>query len=107
VDAKRQGDVMRQKLYFVYILTSSRGTLYTGVTSNLVRRVSQHRSGVVSGFTSRYRVHRLIYFEETTDVQAALHREKQIKAWSRKEKLKLIRTMNPRFTDLWEEFEGD
>ena len=70
--------------YCVYILASKRnGTLYTGITSDLVRRVYEHKSGLVDGFTKRYHVHRLVYYEETSDVDAAIAREKQLKKWKR------------------------
>jgi putative endonuclease len=88
------------RTYWVYILSSATGTLYVGVTSDLVLRVAEHRSGMVEGFTSKYAVHRLVYYEETSDVWAALAREKQIKGWSRKKKVELIRTTNPSWTDL-------
>ena len=93
---------MVSRQYFVYILSSRRGTLYTGVTNDLTRRLSEHRRGTTPGFTSKYSIHRLIYCETTDDVYQALAREKQIKAWSRKEKLALIRGANPRFRDLSE-----
>ena len=86
--------------YFVYILSSDRGVLYIGVTSDLQRRLAEHQQGRVEGFTSRYRVHRLVYFEETRDIRSALAREKQIKSWRREKKLALIREANPRFQDL-------
>jgi putative endonuclease len=90
----------KARSYFVYILSSDRGVLYVGVTNGLGRRLAEHREGVVEGFTSRYKVHRLIYFEETRDIRSALQREKQIKAWRREKKLALIREANPRFEDL-------
>ena len=90
----------RPKTYFVYILSSDRGVLYVGVTSDLARRVAQHRQRVVEGFTSRYRIHRLVYFESTQDILSAIEREKQIKSWRREKKLALIRELNPRFEDL-------
>ncbi len=71
---------------FVYILSSRRGTLYTGVTNDLARRMHEHRSHALPGFASRYRIDRLIYFEETSDIDEALTREKQVKAWPRKQK---------------------
>jgi putative endonuclease len=89
-----------QRSYFVYILASSHGVLYVGVTNDLRRRLAQHRQSAVEGFTARYKVHRLIYFEETRDVRSALEREKQIKSWRRSKKLALIRQTNPRFEDL-------
>jgi putative endonuclease len=90
------------KNYYVYILSSKSGTLYTGVTSDLVRRVWEHKHGVVNGFTKRYGVHRLVYFEETSNVEAAILREKQIKAFRRSKKLALIRDLNFECKDLSE-----
>jgi putative endonuclease len=75
-------------------------TLYTGVTNDIARRVVEHREGKGGGFTSRYKVTRLIYVEETSDVVDAIQREKQIKGWDRKKKLDLIATLNPRWDDL-------
>jgi putative endonuclease len=86
--------------YWVYILGSRSGTLYVGVTSDLELRVAQHREGSIGGFTPRYGVHRLLSFEETTDVDAALTREKQIKGWRRDKKIALIQTVNPSWRDL-------
>jgi putative endonuclease len=88
------------KSYFVYILGSLRGVPYIGVTSDLELRLHQHRDGTFPGFSSRYRTHRLLYYEETDDVWVALEREKQLKGWRRKKKLDLIRRMNPTFADL-------
>jgi len=86
--------------YFVYVLSSDRGVLYVGVTNDVQRRLAEHQQGMVEGFTSRYKVHRLVYFEETRDIRSALEREKQIKSWSREKKLALIREANPKFEDL-------
>jgi putative endonuclease len=94
----RQSGIVRT--YWVYILSSGSGTLYVGVTSNLTVRLAEHRSGIVEGFTSKYAVHRLVYYEETSDVWVALAREKQIKGWSRKKKVELIRKVNPSWRDL-------
>jgi len=88
------------KTYYVYILTSDTGTLYTGVTGDLFRRVEQHKFGLIEGFSKKYRLHRLVYDEETHDVGAAILREKQIKSWRRSKKLALIRSMNPTCEDL-------
>jgi putative endonuclease len=88
------------RTFWVYILGSRSGTLYVGVTNNLERRLAEHRSGVEGGFTSRYAVHRLLYFEQTTDVVSALTREKQVKAWSRRKKVELIESANPSWKDL-------
>jgi putative endonuclease len=87
-------------MYWVYIMASKpRGTLYVGVTSNLVQRVWQHKQGVADSFTRRYRVHHLVHFEETSDVSAAISREKQLKSWHRAWKLELIETHNPDWHD--------
>ncbi len=88
------------KRYYVYILTNKSRTLYTGVTNDLLRRVYEHKQKLVQGFTAKYNITRLAYFEETTDVQAALAREKQIKGWLRVKKLALIESVNPRWEDL-------
>jgi len=89
------------KIYYVYILTSNRnGTLYIGVTNNLERRISEHQQGIADGFTKKYHVHHLVYYETTNDVNAALQREKQLKKWNRKWKLKLIEKENPDWKDL-------
>lgn len=89
--------------YHVYILTNRSGTLYTGVTSNLVARVLQHRTKAVPGFTARYRIDRLIYFESTTDVMSAIEREKESKGWRRQKKIALINSFNP----LWQDLSAD
>ena len=86
--------------YWVYILGSRTGTLYVGVTRDLERRLAQHRSDSEPGFTSRYRVHRLLHAEETQDVLSAISREKQIKGWSRRKKIQLIESCNPHWKDL-------
>ena len=90
----------RVRSFWVYVLSSATGTLYVGMTSNLIARLAEHRSGLVEGFTSTYQVHRLVYYEETSDAWVAIAREKQIKGWSRKKKVDLIRTMNPSWRDL-------
>ncbi len=87
------------KTFLVYIVASRSRTLYVGVTSNLSRRLAQHRSGL-SGFTMRYRVARLVYYEVTTDAMAAIAREKQIKSYRRSEKVGLIARVNPAWNDL-------
>lgn len=88
--------------YYVYILASRRnGTLYVGVTGDLIRRIYEHKNGLVEGFTKKYQVHMLVHFEETGDVHAALAREKQLKNWQRKWKLELIEKTNPRWEDLY------
>jgi len=80
-----------------------KGTLYTGVTSNLVKRVYEHKNGVVPGFTKSYGCKRLVYFEMHNDMENAIAREKQIKAGSRDKKLTLIENMNPKWSDLYEQ----
>ena len=89
---------MRQ--YYVYIMASRSRVLYAGVTNDLVRRVAEHKAGEMGGFTSRYRVTNLVYYEGTQDVWAALAREKQIKAWRRDKKIALIEATNPEWEDL-------
>ena len=90
------------KVYYLYILTSIRGTLYVGVTNDLVRRVNEHKQGDIPSFTSRYNVHRLVYFEEHPEITHALSREKEIKRWRRSKKIRLIESTNPRWIDLSE-----
>jgi putative endonuclease len=88
----------------VYIVASGRnGTLYTGVTSNLIQRIWQHREGVVRGFTAQYRCKMLVWYEMHATMYAAISREKQIKAGSRRKKLSLIESNNPGWRDLFEE----
>ena len=90
--------------YYVYILTNKSGTLYTGVTNNLERRVYEHKNKFIDGFTKKYDLTRLVYFEETSDINSAISREKQIKGWLRKKKIELIRSLNPRWLDLAQEW---
>ncbi len=88
--------------YFVYIMTNNSRTLYTGVTNDLNRRVYEHRNKLVEGFTKRYNITHLVYFEATSDIRAAIAREKQIKGWLRSKKIALIESMNPEWRDLSE-----
>lgn len=91
----------------VYILSSKpNGTLYVGVTSDLVKRCWEHKNDLVDGFTRRYRVHRLAYFELHADMTSARTREKQLKKWNRAWKLRLIQKHNPDWRDLWQEIES-
>ena len=91
------------KTYYVYILANYRnGTLYVGVTNDLLRRVYEHREGLIEGFTKKYNVHQLVYFESTDDVRSAILREKQLKGGSRKKKLALIETGNKDWLDLYD-----
>ncbi len=92
-----------EKLYYVYILASRSRTLYTGFTNNVVRRTGEHREGAVKGFTSKYRIHRLVHYEMFRDVRSAIAREKVIKGWARTKKLALIEEKNP----TWEDRAGD
>ena len=95
---------MNRKRPVVYIMASRRnGTLYVGVTSNLLQRAWEHRDDVRDGFTKRYGVHRLVYFELHDDMSTAIAREKQIKKWNRAWKLELIETNNPQWRDLWDD----
>ncbi len=96
--------IMGDKAFYVYIITNKYNTvLYTGVTNNLQRRVLEHKSGKGSRFTSRYGLTKLVFFETTDDIHAAIAREKQIKAGSRRKKIALIEIMNPEWKDLFEE----
>ena len=93
------------KDYYVYILASRRnGTLYIGVTNDLLRRVNGHRTGQVDGFTKEHGVHRLVYYEQTPNVTAAITREKQLKKWNRQWKLRLIERSNPYWRDLYDDY---
>ena len=90
------------KSYFVYILASQRnGTLYIGVTSDLVRRIYEHKNDIIKGFSQKYQVHDLVYFEQTNDINEGIRREKQLKAWNREWKLNLIERTNPEWDDLY------
>jgi len=92
---------MRHKReYFVYIMTNHSKTLYTGVTNNLERRVYEHKHKLIPGFTSRYKITRLVYFESGPDIDSAIQREKQIKGWLRKKKIELIEAENLNWKDL-------
>lgn len=88
--------------YYVYIMTNRSHTLYTGATNDLKRRVYEHKHKLAPGFTEKYNITRLVYFEETPDVHAALAREKQIKGWLRAKKIALIEDANPKWQDLSE-----
>lgn len=93
---------MNERQFYIYILTNERHTvLYTGVTNNLARRVYEHKEKFVKGFTERYNVDVLVYYEVAEHAEAAISREKQIKAGSRKKKLELIQAMNPSWKDLY------
>ena len=95
------------KTYVVYIVASRSRSLYTGVTNNLQRRLAQHREKLVPGFTSRYNIFRLMHFEVYGDIQAAIAREKEIKAWRREKKIRLIERKNSTWEDLSASFFED
>ena len=89
------------KNYFVYILASKKnGTLYIGVTNDLNRRIYEHKNNLVEGFTKKYNIKTLVYYESTNSIESAINREKQFKKWNRKWKLKLIEEKNPMWLDL-------
>ena len=92
--------------YYVYLLTNKLSTvLYAGITNNLERRLYEHKNELADSFTKRYHIHKLVYYEVTTDVKTAIEREKQIKSWSRAKKNALVNEMNPKWKDLslaWE-----
>ncbi|MCL0046596.1 GIY-YIG nuclease family protein [Dehalococcoidales bacterium] len=92
------------KQYYVYIMASRSKTLYTGITDDLQRRVYEHKNKLIEGFAKRYNVTKLVYYEVSGDVQAAIQREKQIKGWLRRKKVALIEAMNPEWVDLSREW---
>ncbi|MFC1687972.1 GIY-YIG nuclease family protein [Patescibacteria group bacterium] len=95
----------QDKSYFAYIITNKYNTvLYIGMTNNLERRIYEHKNGVNEGFSKDYRLHKLVYFEESNDVYEVIKREKQLKSWKRKWKLDLIKKENPSFNDLSQEW---
>jgi putative endonuclease len=90
--------------YYIYILASKKnGTLYIGVTSNLKKRIYEHKNNKIEGFTKKYNIHDLVYYEETSDIKSAIEREKQLKKWNRNWKIKLIEEVNRDWNDLYEE----
>ncbi len=92
---------MMDKQYYVYLLASKPyGTLYTGITSNLIQRIYQHKEELIDGFTKKYNVHQLVYYEIHLDVNEAILREKRIKKWNRQWKINLIQRDNPQWLDL-------
>jgi len=89
---------------FVYIMTNHKNTVfYIGVTSDIVRRVYEHKNNLIDGFTKKYNLHKLVYFEQFALVGAAIDREKQLKYWHREWKINLIRSKNPKFRDLYQD----
>lgn len=91
--------------YYVYILSNLSKTLYVGATSDLHKRVWEHQEKLVEGFTKRYNVHKLVYYEYTNDAYSAFNREKEIKKWRTEKKIALIESMNPKWKDLLDELE--
>ena len=88
--------------YYIYILANKRnGTLYIGVTSNLVKRIYEHKNNIIEGFSKKYNIHKLVYYEITDDIESAIRREKQLKKWNRKWKMNLIEKNNPEWKDLY------
>jgi putative endonuclease len=95
-----QGLALEEKIYFVCIMASRSRTIYTGVTNNLRRRVAEHKSGAIEGFTKRYRIHRLVYYERFSYIRNAISREKEIKGRDRAKRIALIEAGNPTWEDL-------
>jgi putative endonuclease len=108
VDDTRPVPPVREHCYFVYLLASRRnGTLYLGVTNDVMRRTWEHKSDVIDGFTKKYGVHTLVWFETYDDINVAIAREKQIKGWNRAWKIKLIEGQNSGWNDLYERLLGE
>ena len=96
------------KLYYTYIMSSPGGTLYTGVTNNMINRVIAHKEKLLPGFTKKYNINRLVYYEVSPSIRSAIAREKEIKGWKRKKKIALIESQNPKWEDLAEDwFSGE
>ena len=92
------------KAYYIYLMTNkNNNVIYTGITSNLIKRVYEHNNKLIDGFTKKYNIDKLVYFEQFADPESAIAREKQIKAGSRKKKIDLIKKTNPKYRDLYEE----
>lgn len=99
-----EANFMINKQSYLYILTNKHNTvLYTGVTNNLIRRIYEHKNKLIKGFTSKYNITKLVYYELFDDIVEAIKREKQIKGGSRTKKINLIKSINPEFRDLYEE----
>lgn len=92
--------------YYIYIMASFHRTIYIGVTNDLVRRVEQHKDGVLEGFSKKYKTHFLVYYEHFTDIRSAISREKELKAWRREKKVNLIEKINPAWLDLYKDIIG-
>ncbi|MEO1023792.1 MAG: GIY-YIG nuclease family protein [Bacteroidota bacterium] len=93
---------MNRKVYYVYMLSNASKMIYIGMTNNLTRRIYEHRNKLLKGYTQKYNLHDLVYYEETDDVGRAIEREKQLKGWKRNRKVKLIEAVNPGWKDLAE-----
>ena len=98
---------MPKDQFFIYLLASQSRVIYTGTTRDLIRRMDQHRRGLVSGVTRQYRVTRLVHYEQVASVRSAIERERQIKGWSREKKIRLIESHNPGWLDLATDWFGD
>ncbi len=96
---------MKNHDYSIYIMSSKTKVLYIGVTGNLTRRIFEHKQGIVEGFSKKYNCHSLVYYEKYSDIEQAIIREKQLKSWRREKKENLIKTLNPEWKDLTEEWE--
>jgi putative endonuclease len=92
------------KQYYVYILANEGKMLYTGVTNDLMRRIFEHKNHLIEGYTKKYKITRLVYYDQTNDIYEAITREKQIKGWLRKKKINLIESINPEWDDLSKEW---
>ena len=96
---------MKDHNYFVYLISNwNNRVLYVGLTNNLARRIYEHKNKLIDGFTKKYNINKLIYYEHMTDINSAIRREKQIKKWRREKKNKLIETINPKWLDLSDEW---
>ncbi|MFA5119409.1 MAG: GIY-YIG nuclease family protein [Candidatus Omnitrophota bacterium] len=101
---KRASKKMTQRIYYIYILAHKKnGVLYVGVSNDLIRRVYEHKNDFVEGFTKKYKVHRLVYYESVNDIISATTREKMLKKWNRQWKVELIEKANPEWNDLYDE----
>ena len=96
---------MKHFRYYIYIMASATGVIYIGVTNSLIHRVYEHKHGLAEGFTKKYKCAKLVYYEETNDIGAAIDREKELKKWRRSKKTRLITDLNPKWLDLSEEIE--
>ncbi len=107
LDRRNHSGLKMKKEFYVYILASKRnGTLYTGVTSDLIKRVWQHKNNALEGFTKKYHVHNLVYYEKHEVAESAIRREKRLKFWKRQWKVELIEKENPLWSDLYGEITG-